>query len=363
MRKALLQRLFPLLVIVLASLILTNCGLGESIPLASPTQISSATFVPPTETPFPSPTPTPTSLPPLVVLLAPQGSDPVLVSELQTLLQELSDQADSRFQLRPSLSSVELAMTRVVVALPPASGMQELLDTPADTQFLLVGIPSIDPGERVSSIRTSAGNMDRVGFLAGYLAAVISQDWRAGVISESGTASGNALRLGFINGATYFCGLCRPVYPPFPPAGYPLSIDLPSGAGAVDWQATANHFVSWGIQTVFVDPVLADEQAIRTLAAAGMDIIMFGPPPESLRDNWVASIDYQSPIEAVKTLWTLLLDGKGGQTVDLPIELVAANPEKLSPGRQRLVEKMWSELIAGQIDTGVDPSTGEAVQR
>jgi hypothetical protein len=36
-----------------------------------------------------------------------------------------------------------------------------------------------------------------------------------------------------------------------------------------------------------------------------------------------------------------------------------ANPALFSPGRQQLVEETLSEMLAGRIDTGVDPQTGE----
>jgi hypothetical protein len=43
-----------------------------------------------------------------------------------------------------------------------------------------------------------------------------------------------------------------------------------------------------------------------------------------------------------------------------PLGFTGTNPDLLSPGRQQLVETMLADLLAGFIDTGVDPQTGES---
>jgi hypothetical protein len=55
-----------------------------------------------------------------------------------------------------------------------------------------------------------------------------------------------------------------------------------------------------------------------------------------------------------------LMNGEGGVVVELPISFTGVNPDLFSPGRQRLTEAMLADLLAGYIDTGVDPATGEA---
>jgi hypothetical protein len=55
-----------------------------------------------------------------------------------------------------------------------------------------------------------------------------------------------------------------------------------------------------------------------------------------------------------------LLNGDGAIILELPLGFTAVNPDLFSPGRQRLTETMLADLMAGYIDTGVDPATGEA---
>jgi hypothetical protein len=273
----------------------------------------------------------------------------------------LAEQAGLGLEVRPSLDTTEMGNVRIVVAIPPATGIEALAESAPETQFLAFGFEGVQPAPNLSVITSAAGRPDQLGFLAGYLAAVITEDWRVGVVSEASTAGGKAASLGFRHGMTYFCGLCLPVYPPFPNRGYPVQVDLPEEGGADDWQAAVDALTTWQVGTVFVYPGVADEQLLAKLAGADINQILAGPPTAGVgREHWVASIGSQDPLQALPDLWGKLLSGEGGQEVVLPLGFTGTNPDLLSPGRQRLVETMLADLLAGFIDTGVDPQTGES---
>ncbi len=354
------RRISLLVFIALGSLSLFSCS-QASPTIATPT-LGQVTATPlPTDTPAPSPTPTPEA--PTAVLLATEDADPALSAALRDLLTGLAKQAGLEFQVRTSLNAAELGNVRIVVALPPISGLAELAASAPETQFLAFGAQGLQPTPNLSVLASPAGRPDQLGFLAGYLAAVITEDWRVGVVSEAGTAAGKAASLGFRNGVTYFCGLCLPVYPPFPKRGYPVQVDLPEGASVEDWQAAVDTLATWQVGTVFVYPSVADKQLLADLAGAGINIIMASSttaPANAWREHWVASLGSQDPLLSLPDLWAKLLAGKGGEEVSLPLGFTGTNPDLLSPGRQRLVETMLADLLAGFIDTGVDPQTGES---
>jgi hypothetical protein len=296
----------------------------------------------------------------MAILLAPPDSDQATTAALQTMLTGLAAQAGLRFQVRPSLGVGGVGNVRIVVAIPPDPGLAALASSRPGTQFLAVGIPGLQPASNLSILDSQADRLDQMGFLAGYLAAVITGDWRVGIVSEEDTPAGKAASLGFRNGVTYFCGLCLPVYPPFPNGGYPVQVDLPAGAGSENWQATITYLASWQVETVFVNPSVADDKLLANLANADINLIVAGPPAEAWREHWVASLGAQDPLEAVPDLWSKLLAGKGGEHTSLPLGFTGVNPDLFSPGRQHLVETMLADLLAGFIDTGVDPQTGES---
>jgi hypothetical protein len=345
------------IVLLLLALALTACN--GSLPGLSPTATPTLT---PTSLPTATATPTatPTSLPPRVILLAPPGHDPALAAELQPMLTELAGQAGLRLQILPSLAVADLAEdVRVVIAIPPAVGLAELAAAAPQAQFATVGIPGLQSGGNLSALAAGGGRPDIAGFLAGYIAASITTDWRVGVIYPAETPAGTATRIAFRNGVTYFCGLCLPVYPPFPTNGYPLSVELPAGAGPADWNAAVVALRSWQVETAYISPEVTQPGLLAALSEAGVAYILGSPPPAGSEAGWIASLGYPEPLDMLRSLWPDLLAGRGGQTLALPLAISAANPDRLSPGRQRLAEELLVQLLSGFVDTGVDPLSGE----
>jgi len=297
------------------------------------------------------------------VLLAPEGADEGQVNALNQILTGLivSDESGWRLQVLPTLDPGDLADVRVVVAVPPATNLADLAAAAPDTQFLALGIPGVGPAANLSVIGGQGERPDQAAFLAGFVAASITPDWRVGVVVEPGSVSGKATSLGFANGVKYFCGLCRPAYPPFPRSGYPLVVEVAPGAAANQWQEQITNLQAWQVQTVFVQPQVAQQALLEDLANAGMKFILTGALPEGLRPHWVASLGSGDLLLEVYSVWEQLVAGKGGQDVSLPLGFSAVNPDFLSPGKQGLAEEMLKDLLMGLIHTGVDPLTGESV--
>lgn len=363
------NRLTHWLVCILLILVVTGCsnpGPGPAVTpdasqpagTAAATGLEETTGVP---TAPPTETPSPTAPPPLAVLLAPEGASASLVEQLEPELKDLAEQAGLRFETRVSLASQDLQAeaVRIVVVLPPDPGLEALAAASPETQFLAVTLPTAQAGGNISVVQAAGGRPDIQAFVAGYLSAVITTDWRVGVISEAGTGAGAGVQTAFKNGVVYYCGLCRPAYPPFPLTGYPLAAEFTPGAGEASWQASLSEFVTWQVDTVYVYAETPDEELLGYLANQGFNLISAGDPVAGAGSRWIASLSFADPSEAVRELWPALLRGEGRQQVELPLALENVNPELLSPGRKLLVEKMLADLLAGLIDTGATPQAGE----
>ncbi len=335
---------------------LTACNLPPS---GSPTATLPPTAtVPPQPVATDTPTPTPTPQVGLVVLLAPAGSDAAQVAALQPLLSDLSTQAGLGFEKRDQLGAMDQAnLPRLIVALSPDPGVANLAQANPETQFLAIGIPDVTAGQNLSSIGAGGGRPDQEAFLAGYLAAVITQDWRVGVISPSDTPAGQAAQLGFVNGVVFYCGLCRPAYPPF--VQYPVYAGLPGGSDPAAQQAAADTLIKNGVKTVYVYPGAAEATVLDYLAQKKVNLIGGATPPEQIRSRWVATVSTDLA-SGLKNIWPRLMTGETGLSVEVPLAITDRNGDLFSPGRQQLVEKMLAEMLDGYIDTGVDPKTGKA---
>lgn len=336
------------------SMVLSACG--TLIPTSKPTPLPTITATA-TAVPSATPTSTPTPLPPLAVLLAPPEADAELITKWQTALNPLITGAGLRWQVRERLNADDLSPNlKLVIALPPDPGISNLAASAPGAQFLAVEIPNVQAGDNLSVVSASGTRPDQQGFLAGYMAAMLTPEWRVGVISIADTLQGRSARTGFINGVIYYCGLCNPLYAPF--YDYPLFIEMPAGASSAEWQAVASYMVDHYVQTVYVYPSAGDQAMLNFLAQSGINIISSGVPSETLRPNWVASLN-TDVLTLVQSLIPELIQGKGGYDLPLPIAITEINPELLSPGKQSLANKLLQDLQSGYIDPGVDLETGE----
>ena len=168
---------------LLSVLLILLAGCSDGIPGFEPTPTSTAT---PTSTPTPTATPTltPTPLPPVGVLLVPEGADPQLAGQMQAFLSERIPQMGMRFQVRPSLSSDDFGRDdfQWIIALPPYDDLGALAASVPDARFLAVGFDGLEPAANLTVIAMPEDWFVQQAFMAGYIGMVITPDWRAGMI-------------------------------------------------------------------------------------------------------------------------------------------------------------------------------------
>lgn len=346
-----------LLAFLISGLLLYACTSQETVSPSSPTSTSTAAVVSietqPSETPESTDTP---STPPqsTVILVIPPEADPAQFDELTATLSELAANDGLEFELRSSLSVNDLSLSqRLVVAVPPDPGLTEMAQAAPRTQFLGIGIQDLVSTPNLSVIDTQVASSTNIGFLAGYLAAVVTPEWRVGALTISDTSEGVIHRDSFLNGAVFFCGLCRQTYPPF--NTYPMYVEASAGSTSQEWQSAAGILIDQAVRTAYIPLGVGDESLLEYLAGAELNLIGTTPPPPGLQSNWIATItgDINS---ALQKAWPDLIAGQGGLYLPANVTLTDINPDLLSPGRQRLVESLISELEAGFIDTGVGNS-------
>jgi len=283
-----------------------------------------------------------------VILISPSGADPDLTNLLESILTELASAEDLDFEVRATLTPRDLDPTvQLVVVVAPDPGLESLAAAAPQVQFLSIGIPGITAAGNIHTLASQGPPGDQIGFLAGYLAAMVTPEWRVGVIAPSDTPAGVSARQGFMNGVVYFCGLCRQTYPPY--FTYPLYAELPSTASSADWQSAAQVLVDQSVQTVYVAPGAENETLLTYLGQAGVELIGNDPPPIGLREQWIASIQADLAT-AIRDTWSTLLAGEGASAIPVSLSVNHINDEILTPGRLRLLEEMVANLESGFID-------------
>jgi len=308
----------------------------------------------PTLTPQPTVGPTPTLPAPLAILVLPADMDAQRSKDYQTAVYNLAQAAGYRFQVLNKLSMDDLSLERnlhVVVALPPDPGIASLAAAFPQAQFLTINISGINPGGNVSVLGGNDLPIDKVAFMAGYIAAMITQDYHTGVILRKGAPDTEKIRTAFHAGHMFFCGLCNPYAGPF--NEYPLSQDIPEDAKPNEYPAYADILIRNKVDTIFLPPGMDTPELLQYLPTVG--ILMIGTQsPAKIPGGWVLTLqpDYLS---ALKTAWPDLIAGKGGKAFPAPLAFTDINADLFSLGKQRIAQQTLNDLFAGLISTDVKP--------
>ena len=327
-------------------LLLASCGGTPASESPPPTIISPGAE--PTPLPEPTTIPTATALPATAVLWAPPEADQTLVQKIQETISQSATEVGMRFQVHIALSLdlINAEDVQWVIALAPAVGLNDLVIATPQVRYLAIGVEGLNAAPNLSVIAAAGDAPDQQGFIAGYLAAVTTPDWRIGVISIADTEAGQLARRSFITGAKFFCGFCSPTYPPF--HEYPLYVHLNGAAAAAEWQAAADLLLQKNVEVIFIAPGAGDENLLRYLASSEIRIMGAASPPDDLLIAWVATLGYQ-PLDAFTTFWPEFVAGSGGRTVSVPLSLSDVNFNWVSPGQLHLVEDMLAEVQSGYI--------------
>ena len=330
-------------------ILLTGCSAGSETP----------TVVLDTETVSPTspPTDTPTPLAPVGVFLTPEGANQGLVEELGTLIGGYIKEEGLRYQVLPNLSASDLENETyaIVVVIPPFPELAALAESAPDTKFLAIGFNELSVGDNLSVLGSGGADYDVQGFIAGYIAAMITDDWRVGALSLQDNPDALAARDGFRTGVKYYCGLCNPKYAPM---GlnylYPKYIDLPVDATDSQISANIDYLVDHVVNTYYIVPGVGTPQIYRNLIAYEKNIIGSGIDyREEYRDYWIASLEYDL-VTALEEFWPRFLETETGLEELPPLLITDVNSDLLSEGKMNLVEKILEEVQGGYIKTSYD---------
>ena len=333
-------------------LLLTGCGaMGEKT--VSPEEGSFTAVPEPTTTPMDTPTP----LPPVGVLITPPGSDQGLVDKLNPIIGSYIRDLGLRFQVLTNLTEDDFQHDdyQIVVVLAPFPDLQTLAESAPDSKFLAVGFNDLTPGENLSVLRSGGGDYDIQGFVAGYIAALITPDWRVGALSVQENPDALAARDGFRTGVKYYCGLCNPKYAP---TGinylYPKYIDLPIDATDAQISANVDFMVDRVVNTYYIVPGAGSQLMYRMLVAYEKNII--GPGidfQEEYKDNWIVSLEYDL-MTAFEDFWPQFMEAESGLEHIPPLLLSDINYDLLSEGKVMMAEKILEEVSSGFIKTNYE---------
>lgn len=303
--------------------------------------------LPPTETAVPTPTLIPTPSTPLAILVLPADMKKETFDLYQKVVYDLAQGSGFRFQVRNTLSVADVSdpTLKIVIILPPDPGVTELAAAAPQAQFLAINLPNVTAGGNISVL---SGNTqpEIPAFMAGYIGAMITPDYRIGMILPKDNPEAQKALTAFSNGMTYYCGLCLPFY--FVNWKFPQSIEIPADEDPTRYSAYADYLIlQREVDTIYVYPDVATPELLNYIGTTGASLIGVSAP-DPLPAGWVVTLQ-ADVIKAIQAAWPNLVAGQGGVNVSSPLGFADIDPTVLTPGKQQLAEQVLAELLAGRI--------------
>lgn len=298
-------------------------------PQATPTLPATATTAP-----------TATSAAPLVLLVAPPQADAVLAGIVAEVSAQYAAEHQLRFEQRQMLDPAQApAETMALVLLSPDPGAAALAAALPSARIVAIGFAPQAPLANAVTLLVDGAGADASAFIAGYTAALLAEDWRAGMLY---TGASQPLVADFEAGAEYYCGACVPLAPP--ETEFPMAVQA---TDASNWQSAADQLLANFTRVVYLAPELEASGAGQYLAGFGVLLIGSGAPAADLQANWVASIS-ADPAAALRQQLPAALEGQTPPSGS-SLGLSHVNANLLSDAKQANIQLVIADLLAGYL--------------
>ena len=299
----------------------------------TPTQPEAATEPPPTVTPTPED--------PVVILLHSADADPFAKMQIQSKLEELTTNSGLQLVIQEALSAEMMAAdVKVVAGVGPGIDVNSLAASYPGVSFLAVDNPSAQPSANLTVIGDPVDDQKRRAFMAGYLAALISDDYKVAALAPADTSSTDMILDSFVVGARFYCGLCQPKYPPY--KAFPQVQSLPVGETVETYQPVLDILQANGVQVIFVHADLASSPLLARISEMDM-VAVSDQRPEITSNNYVGTV-LSDPGPSLEFLWPSLLNADQGFWKAASITLVDLDSGLLSEGRYQYFLEMAGYL-------------------
>ncbi|MRR32154.1 hypothetical protein EG834_17920 [bacterium] len=293
----------------------------------------------PSSTPTPEFTATATQTPARIVLFDPAAQANGAVT---TVISDFAAANSLAFETWTDLPG-DLTGTRIMVVFSGLDNLAEVAASNPQTQFITTAVNTA----AASNISTLAVNPLHLAFMAGYLAAMTSEDWRAGALISDPLSFG--LADAFTNGGEYLCGRCTPAYAP--QIYYPVTYSTDGANDAASWVSQAQTM--WAdtyANSVYIDTAADFPEVLDVFT----DKVLYSSNPASANLARYAAILGGDLTSTLQTALPELLAGAGGKIYNARVGLLLINnPELVTEAKQA----RFNEVSQGLADNLINPQS------
>lgn len=256
------------------------------------------------------------------------------------------------FEKHESITAEQITPSvKIMVTTTDAAQIEIIHQQLPELKIVAVDVTGLTPGlVNVHAVTSEGGTAEQQAFLAGYALALTTPDFRLGVLTLGGDDLGNRTRDSFMTGARYFCGLCKPLYPPFVSQPYyPFAAEVPNPADPNSWQIAADSLLSLAVTAIYVQPEISNLDLLTYLTSKNITVIGVEGQAGMEAAGKVVGVLGSDLYASVEAALGGLLAGEeiGASTGSL--ELKQVNPDLMSEGRHILFERIREDLLNGLI--------------
>lgn len=198
----------PIILFIFISTYLLNACTNNLDQIQVPTVLPTQAIMESTAQPTPLPT---VEIPNNKLFYFAENLPDIQSFEIQDTLQKYAIANNLDFSILESLDKEKIKFANFVFIYEKNENWKKLAEEFPDTKFIIVSSQKIDLPDNVIQILTSNSDLY---FVAGYVSAMLADDWRVGAILPADSYDGTPSTQIFSNGVKFLCGLCSPIYAP-----------------------------------------------------------------------------------------------------------------------------------------------------
>jgi|AutmiccommuBRH23_1029490.scaffolds.fasta_scaffold01848_7 hypothetical protein len=231
----------------------------------------------------------------------------------------------------------------IVLLFNPSDETIAYFDTETTGRFIIVGEEiNKTPQRPTTFIRVSKA--DKI-FIAGYLSALITNDWRVGGLLPATVYQNTGADRIFQNGVIFLCGRCSPTFGPI--VNFPVTAILSAPENNEATMQAYGEITNSRINTLFIPSDYLFDDFVTLLKQNNVTIIS-DENLESVQSDWVDYAITDNLSDLIVSSFSETSQNKSVDTINVDYSIYSRS-NSISPGKLTYITEMIETLKSGFI--------------
>jgi len=276
------------------------------------------------------------------VFILQSGMDAFPPEQAQQLKDQIA-QVGYEIQMGEALPDDGGEFTHLVLFNPAPEIIQNISNVKTAHIIIVGNQIEEDPGHSTSFVQYSGGDQF---FIAGTLAAIISDDWRIAGLFPDETSHETSIAQVFKNGVLYICGRCTPVYGPI--VSFPVTASLSEAESQEITLSAYKNLAANRINTIYIPSNYLFSELVLLLHQNKIRIIS----DQILNGEQADWVDYAVIFDLTEAIMKAIKNpASDDQHTVFPVDfkIISNNEYEISPGKLDYLNQIIMDIGNGYI--------------